>query len=700
MALVGSGHIAAVHLQVLRTLADVEVTALVDPRRDRAERLARRHGVPRAFGGLDDLIAAGGVDAVHVLVPPAAHVAVAARCLDAGWHVLVEKPLALRADEVGPLAAQAAAQQRLLAVNHNQTFHPSVRRLQDHLAAGRLGRLEHIAVMHHVPLRQLQSGDVGHFMFATEANILWEQGVHLFALLQALLGPCRAVQAATGARRELANGVRFVDDWLLRIDGERGTASVRLSFGRQWTETTVQAIGSDGSAWLDLQRGVCWLRRKTRWLEFLDHGRNLAGGACHLAGRAVAAVGGYGLGLFGLSLPDDPFLRGMHRSLRAFHAAVRGAGDLPEVATPAAAAAVLATCARVAAAAGVSTEPPPRPQLPAPGPARPGEVVVLGGTGLIGRRCVQRLLGTDAPVTLLVRAPERLPAALRAAAAAGTVRVFGGDAADPAALAAAFAGAASVLHLATAAGDGDEPADVAMAAAARAAGEAALAAGVRRFVYTSSTAALWLGGRGTIDGSVGPDPRPRARAPYARGKILAEHELGALRARGLPLVVVRPAIVVADDGPLEHSGVGLWVRDNHCVGWGDGRRPLPFVLADDCAVALVAALSSPAAVGRSYNLAGDVRLTAREWLEAMAVRTGRDYRFHGAPLRWTWLQEVGKHLVKVLAARPRQWPAWRDLASRSFRTTLDCRDAVRDLGFQPEHDRARFLARVFDGAKR
>ena len=134
------------------------------------------------------------------------------------------------------------------------------------------------------------------------------------------------------------------------------------------------------------------------------------------------------------------------------------------------------------------------------------------------------------------------------------------------------------------------------------------------------------------------------------------------------------------DGISEHSGVGLWVRDNHCVGWGRGDHGLPLVLADDCAQALVAALSSPAAVGRSYNLAGDVRLSAREYVEAMAMRTGRDLHFHPTPLWWMWLQEFGKYLVKTAARASRSWPAYRDFASRSFRTELDCRDAKRDLG--------------------
>lgn len=694
--MIGSGFIADVHLQVLRAVPGVEVVAICDPVLARAERLARRHGVPRAVADYQDLLREGTIDAVHVLVPPALHGEIAAACLAAGVHTLVEKPLVPRAEQVAALAALATERGAVLAVNHNQTFHPAVVRLQSHLAAGRLGKLEHLAIQHHVPLRQLQTGDVGHFMFQTEANILWEQGVHLFSMVFQLLGACRSVRAITGKPKPLPNGVAFQDEWFLQLDCERGTAGVRMAFGKPLLETTIQAIGSDGAAFVDLQRASCWLRRKTRWLEFLDHGINLAGGALHLAGRSLGAVAGYGLGLFKLTFPDDAFLRGMRGSLRGFHAAVRGKGELSCAASPAGARAVLDMCMLSAVAAGVQLEPPPRPALPpAPGPARPGEVVVLGGTGFLGRRCVRLLRTAGRPLTMVVRKPHLLPAELRD----GSVRLFVGDAADPALLQRAFAGAERVLHLATAAGDDAGKVEQVMADAVRAAGEAALAAGCQRLVYTSSTAALWLGDKTKLGGDCGVDPVPSGRGPYARGKIAAERALEPLRERGLDVVVVRPAIVVGPDGIMEHSGVGLWVKDNHCVGWGRGAHPLPLVLADDCAAGLVAALDAPAAKNKAYNLAGSVRLSARDYIGELAVRTGRDYQFHGTWLWWMWLQEFGKYLVKVAARRPREWPAFRDLKSRSFASVLDCADAARDLGYTSEGDRARFLQRVFDQPK-
>lgn len=690
--MIGSGFIADVHLQVLQSVGEVEVVALCDVSEERAASLASKYAVAQTFTSIDAMAAGCELDAVHILVPPDLHRELAAQCLGHGWHTLVEKPMVLRSAEVEELAQLAAQKGLVLAVNHNQAWHPAIKYLERAAAAGRIGRLEQLTVQHHVPLRQLQTGDVGHFMFQTEANIVWEQGVHLFSMVYALLGDCRDAAVLTGARRRLPNGVDFVEEWVARLECARGSATVRMAFGKPWLETTVQAIGTDGAALLDLARGTCWLRRKTRWLDFLDGARNLASGAKNFAGRTFGALFGYAFGLFKVGFPDDPFLRGMRGTLSSFHRAARGA-ELPDVLSAKGAESVLRMCEHVAAAAGASLDPPPAPAaLPAPGAARPGEVVVLGGTGLIGRRCVARLREERRPVTMLVRKPDLLPPELRD----GSVRVFVGDAADQAALARAFQGAERVLHLATCAGTDPARIEAVMADAVRVAGEAALDAGVKRFVFASSTAALWLGERGKIDGACGADPEPAQRAGYARGKIAAERALADLSARGLEVTVVRPAIVVAHDGILEHSGVGLWVRDNHCVGWGVGRHPLPLVLASDCAQAFVAALDAPDAGGKSYNLAGDVRLSACDYVAAMKARTGRDYHFHPTPLWWMWSQELGKYGVKALARKQRDWPAYRDFASRSFTTELDCSDAKRDLGFAPEGDRERFLSRIFD----
>ena len=273
----------------------------------------------------------------------------------------------------------------------------------------------------------------------------------------------------------------------------------------------------------------------------------------------------------------DSYFAGMRDSVQAFYQSLRAGQPLPI--DGAQAAEVLDWCEAIAgealrgrtAAAAFETAPA---RLPAPGPARPDEVVVLGGTGFIGRRVVAKLIERGLPVTAVVRRAHSLPAAVTEAARDGRLRLVPGRLEDGEALARALQGAKTVIHLATGSGDSWEKIERSMIRGSVDVAEAALAAGVERFVYVSSIAALYAGpdcGTPVLDDSPQTDPRPEGRELYSRGKMEAERRLLALhRERGLPLVIVRPGVVLGEGTALQHSGLGFWARDNHCIGWGLG----------------------------------------------------------------------------------------------------------------------------------
>ena len=232
--------------------------------------------------------------------------------------------------------------------------------------------------------------------------------------------------------------------------------------------------------------------------------------------------------------------------------------------------------------------------------------------------------------------------------------------------------------------------------------EACLEQGVERLIYVSSTAALYLGrGAGeVVDDDVGPDERPQARALYARGKIAAERELMRLhRARGLRVTIVRPAVVLGRAAPLQHSGLGCWVRDNHCVGWGLGARPVPLVLVGDVADALarLVAFEGTALDGRALNLASRAELTPRDVVQAFRRSTGRDFHFHPRRLALSQVLEIGKWIVKRVGRRhDAVFPSWHDLSSRALHPRLSCERARDVLGWQPCDDGAELLRRLLD----
>ncbi|RIX99171.1 gfo/Idh/MocA family oxidoreductase [Aureimonas flava] len=107
----------------------------------RARELARHFGAPRAFGSYEALLASPEIDAVYVPLPTAQHVEWAVRAAEAGKHVLVEKPLALRAEDIAPVIAARDRAGVVVAEAFMVRHHPQWAKVREWIAAGRIGRL-------------------------------------------------------------------------------------------------------------------------------------------------------------------------------------------------------------------------------------------------------------------------------------------------------------------------------------------------------------------------------------------------------------------------------------------------------------------------------------------------------------------------------------------------------------------------------
>lgn len=700
VALVGAGFIADFHLEALAETPNVRVVCVCDPDRARAEAVARRFGVERVATSVGEL-AAVGVQVAHVLAPPDRHTELVRELLEAGIGCFVEKPLALSSKEAKELGARARELRLPLAVNHNALFHPAFVEVVRRVAAGHIGRVEHVRAILSVPLRQLDAQQFGHWMFRAPQNIVFEQAVHPFAQIHALVGAVDESSATLLGTRELTPGQVFHDKWSVVATAERGTVELSMAFGRSFPRQALEVLGTDGMLVADLQHGWVEEERKSAWLDFWN--RFLAGSrrAAMLGRSAWRGLWDYA-GTAALRRPrQDPFYAGLRASIRSFHARLR-AGE-PVRCDADEAAAVLRWCEAAAKpAVRAAKKAVAREPLQTGGEPREGEVVVLGASGFIGRATVRALLERDVPVTAAVRRTDGLPAEIAESVRDGRVRLVRARLEDRASLDEAFRGARVVIHLATGNGADWESIERAMIGGSVAAAEAALDAGVQRFVFVSSIAALYLGSdatrRGTmLDDDVPADPRAAERSLYARGKAETERRLLALHAeRGLPLVVARPGVVLGAGTPPQHSGLGLWVRDNHCVGWGVGDTPLPLVWVDDVADALarMAVHRGTDLAGKALNLCALAPLTARDVVEEMRRASGRDLRFHARPLALSQTLELGKWVVKRAGGRAVPVPSWRDLKSRQLAPRFTSRTARDVLGWRPVQDRERFLARA------
>jgi nucleoside-diphosphate-sugar epimerase/predicted dehydrogenase len=685
IALIGAGYISRVHLDALGGLPDHRVTAVVDPNEAAAKALAPSGAA--VFTSLDAALAAKAFDRAHVLVPPDHHESVSLPLLAAGIPVLLEKPLAATGAASDRLVAASLAG-AALGVNQNFVHHPAFARLRACVEQGALGRPRHVGCTYNVPLRQLGLKQFGHWMFAAPGNILLEQAVHPLSQIVALAGPIGPLAALAGPAIEIAPGVPFVATLDVSMHGERLPAQLRFGVGQDFPFWQIQVICDDGVAVADMLANRFFTYGRTRWLPAVDEALS---GLRTASGIAAASIGGllnYSLSTAKLRPRSDAFFLSMKASIAAFHTAL-DAGRRPEL-DGAFGAGLVTLSERLRDAAFPS--PTPQPAPPAPDEAPP-DVAILGGTGFIGTHVVRRFLDAGQRVAVMARNTRNLAPVFTDP----RVTLHRGDIRDEVAVARAIKGARVVVNLAHGGGGSSfEAVRAAMVGGAETVARACQAAGVQRLVYVGSIASLYLGPQpAPITGATPPDPEEWKRGDYARAKALADRAMLALHAtKGLPVVVLRPGVVVGEGGLPFHSGVGLYNNDQHCIGWNAGRNPLPFVLAEDVADAAFRAAGAPVIEGKCYNIVGDVRLDAREYTAALAQALGRPLRFHPQSARFLWAEDTAKWLVKRATGRQVAAPSVRDFFSRGMMATFDIADAKRDLGWTPVADRARFIERA------
>ena len=139
VGILGMGAISqVVHLPILSEREDAHVIGVADVDRPKAETLAARFGVPKVFGG-PELVFDKDVEAVVICTPNSLHEPLAVAALEAGKHVLVERPLALTPEGVERVLDAADSAGRCLAVAFNHRFRPDAGALASFVAAGELG---------------------------------------------------------------------------------------------------------------------------------------------------------------------------------------------------------------------------------------------------------------------------------------------------------------------------------------------------------------------------------------------------------------------------------------------------------------------------------------------------------------------------------------------------------------------------------
>jgi len=143
VAVVGAGFMGGVHTEALRR-AGCEVVGVLGVSEAETTKFASTMGVPKGYRSLEELLADAAVQSVHIGTPNKLHFAMAKAALEAGKHVVCEKPLAMTSKETAELVALARKHpKQAAAVNYNIRFYPLSLEARERVRGGDLGKIHH-----------------------------------------------------------------------------------------------------------------------------------------------------------------------------------------------------------------------------------------------------------------------------------------------------------------------------------------------------------------------------------------------------------------------------------------------------------------------------------------------------------------------------------------------------------------------------
>jgi predicted dehydrogenase len=268
------------HIPSLASYEGAELTCLADTDKDKLGDAAERFGVKTVFDDHRDLIGSGLVDGVVIATPHSSHYAISRDALDAGLHVLVEKPMVLMASEAWDLVERADAKSVQLVVGYTFQYTEHARIAREIVSSGEIGSLELVSGVFASIVRSFYEGEPESYRDSlfefpvtapradTYSDPAISGGGQGQTQLTHALGMAMWVMDAkpVEAFAYMENhglGVDLVDALAFRLEG--GVLGTLASTGNlrpgQWQQQGWTYYGSEGFLVQDMVNGKLWLHR-------------------------------------------------------------------------------------------------------------------------------------------------------------------------------------------------------------------------------------------------------------------------------------------------------------------------------------------------------------------------------------------------------------------------------------------------------
>jgi predicted dehydrogenase len=254
VAVFGAGFIANIHIEsYARFVPDAEVVAVYSHHGDKAEALARQHGIPAWYDDMDKLLSEAKVDVVDIGLPNYLHHGACMKAAAAGKHIIIEKPLAFTLEEADEMIGECKRRGLKLMYAEELCFAPKyerVRALVEHGAVGKVYMLKQA---------EKHSGPHSPWFYKKETaggGVMMDMGCHALAWFRWMTknNPAKSVYASM---KTVMHDTDCDDNTITIVDFENGvTAVAEDSWARHGgMDDRIEVYGDKGVSYADLFRG-------------------------------------------------------------------------------------------------------------------------------------------------------------------------------------------------------------------------------------------------------------------------------------------------------------------------------------------------------------------------------------------------------------------------------------------------------------
>jgi 2-alkyl-3-oxoalkanoate reductase len=684
VALVGCGRISAYHVAALKAIRGVEIVAVCDLDERLARETATRHGVRGCFTDMEAMLGDLRPEVVHLLTPPASHLALARIAAKHRAHMYIEKPFAANETDarlILELAREAGVQ---VCPGHSRLFDPVFVEACRRIRLGNIGRVISVRAEQGFTYEAAARSSVIPWSYSYDWGTFDNLICHpLYLACHFLPNPGRpqVVSYNLGAVREAG-----VEEIRVLIPSPAGIGEVSLSLCSAPEVNRIEVVGTRGRITADWQNMTVLTTRVSGLPSALVRFTGNFATALDLVRSGVRT-------LFGIVTGKVKRYQGLRAILDRFYRSIREGLEPPVPAEDGVHNVRLMDQIKEACE-GARKQ---RPQAAQPRDGVRPRVLVTGASGFLGGRLVEVLSEQGTAVrgaTRLLSRARQLPG----------VEWVQCDLAREDQIRGALCDVDTVFHCAAMCGAPGSLRDYEKANLEGTTRLLRLAAeaGVRNFIYVSSMSvyAAPRDARSLMDETSPLDERASERGPYTRSKLAADRAaLDFARRHRAPtnrwprIVVLRPGTIYGPGAKVPVGRFQLPSSNAHPLVVGSPRIPAGLVYIDDVVEAMLAAARSQVPTGSVYNLVDSADCDQEKLALTLQQVSGGRIRPRFAPYALVWMAMLGVDLVSLL----RHWKLGtaryrlqRTLAPMRF----ECAAARKDLGWRPRVPLTVGLARV------